>query len=114
MTVDKAVSSCERIHREWSVMEVADEVAFLFDVDNMLLDNDQVEKDLRDHLEYEFGAGSCHRYWTIFEERRQELGYADYLGALQRIRHAGTQRAVRTSLIIMSPPLTQNRTEMCF
>src|SRR5437764_4961524 len=67
-------------------MEATDEVAFLFDVDNTLLDNDRVEKDLKDHLEQEFGAHSRDRYWTIFEERRQELGYADYLGALQRYR----------------------------
>jgi len=67
-------------------MQMADEVAFLFDVDNTLLDNDHVEKDLKDHLGYEFGAASRDRYWTIFEERRQELGYADYLGALQLYR----------------------------
>src|SRR5436190_1240952 len=67
-------------------MQAADEVAFLFDVDNTLLDNDRIAKDLKDHLAYEFGAASRDRYWAIFEERRQELGYADYLGALQRYR----------------------------
>ena len=67
-------------------MQVADEIAFLFDVDNTLLDNDRIAKDLKDHLECEFGAASRDRYWTIFEERRQEVGYADYLGALQRYR----------------------------
>jgi FMN phosphatase YigB (HAD superfamily) len=67
-------------------MQAAEEVAFLFDVDNTLLDNDHVEKDLKDHLEQEFGAASRDRYWTIFEERRKEVGYADYLGALQRYR----------------------------
>ena len=62
------------------------DVAFLFDVDNTLLDNDRIAQDLKDHLESEFGLASCNRYWTIFEERRQDLGYADYLGALQRYR----------------------------
>jgi len=62
------------------------EVVFLFDVDNTLLDNDRVEDDLKNHLEREFGAESRDRYWTIFEELRAELGYADYLGALQRYR----------------------------
>ncbi len=61
-------------------------VVFLFDVDNTLLDNDRVEKDLRIHLEGEFGAESRDRYFAIFEELRAELGYADYLGALQRYR----------------------------
>ena len=59
---------------------------FLLDVDNTLLDNDRVIADLRDHLEREFGAASADRYWAIFEDLRSELGYADYLGALQRYR----------------------------
>ena len=67
-------------------MRSRNEVVFLFDVDNTLLDNDRVEDDLKNHLEREFGAESRDRYWTIFEELRAELGYADYLGALQRYR----------------------------
>lgn len=61
-------------------------VAFLFDVDNTLLDNDAVQNDLSAHLEREFGREQRDRYWTIFEALRAELGYADYLGALQRYR----------------------------
>jgi FMN phosphatase YigB (HAD superfamily) len=67
-------------------MTSPNEVVFLFDVDNTLLDNDRVQDDLRNHLEREFGAGSRDRYWAIFEELRAELGYTDYLGALQRYR----------------------------
>jgi FMN phosphatase YigB (HAD superfamily) len=59
---------------------------FLFDVDNTLLDNDAVQADLSDHLESEFGRPARERYWAIFETLRSELGYADYLGALQRYR----------------------------
>jgi FMN phosphatase YigB (HAD superfamily) len=59
---------------------------FLFDVDNTLLDNDCVTKDLRAFMEMEVGAARNKRYWEIFEELRAELGYADYLGALQRYR----------------------------
>jgi FMN phosphatase YigB (HAD superfamily) len=62
------------------------EVVFFLDVDNTLLDNDQVERDLHQHLSDEFGAERASRYWQIFEELRVELGYADYLGALQRYR----------------------------
>ena len=58
----------------------------LFDVDNTLLDNDRVTADLRDHLEREVGRERQERYWSIFEELRAEVGYADYLGALQRYR----------------------------
>jgi FMN phosphatase YigB (HAD superfamily) len=60
-------------------------VAFLFDVDNTLLDNDRVTADMKRHLQQV--VGDCApRYWAIFEELRKELGYADYLGALQRFR----------------------------
>jgi hypothetical protein len=51
-----------------------------------LLDNDHVIDDLRNHLEREFGPENKNRYWEIFEALRAELGYADYLGALQRYR----------------------------
>jgi len=62
------------------------EIVFLFDVDNTLLDNDHVIKDLRSHIEGACGVQSRDRYFAIFEELRSELGYADYLGALQRYR----------------------------
>jgi len=62
------------------------DIVFLFDVDNTLLDNDRVTADLRDHLEENFGAARRDRYFAIFEQLRAELGYADYLGALQRFR----------------------------
>jgi FMN phosphatase YigB (HAD superfamily) len=65
---------------------IPDDVVFLLDCDNTLLDNDLVEDDLRDHLAREFGVESRDRYWAIFEQLRAELGYADYLGALQRYR----------------------------
>lgn len=61
-------------------------VVFLFDVDNTLLDNDRVSADLRRFMDKEVGAKRNNRYWQIFEELRSELGYADYLGALQRYR----------------------------
>src|SRR5262245_65230347 len=62
------------------------EIVFLFDVDNTLLDNDRVQDHLREHLEQAYGSAACNRYWEIFEELRSELGYADYLGALERYR----------------------------
>ena len=58
----------------------------LFDVDNTLLDNDRVTTDLRQHLEEEVGPRRGQQYWTIFEQLRRDLGYVDYLGALQRYR----------------------------
>ena len=61
-------------------------IVFLFDVDNTLLDNDCVTRDLKAFMENEIGAKRNKRYWEIFEELRNELGYADYLGALQHYR----------------------------
>lgn len=61
-------------------------VVFFFDVDNTLLDNDRVSAALRDFLNDEIGELRTTTYWKIFEELRTELGYADYLGALQRYR----------------------------
>ena len=61
-------------------------VVFLLDVDNTLLDNDRFGADLGDTLEAAFGAARRERYWAIYEELRQQTGYADYLGALQRFR----------------------------
>jgi len=61
-------------------------IVFLVDVDNTLLDNDRIQDDLKRHLEREFGAACRDRYWTILEALFVELGYRDYLGALQRYR----------------------------
>ena len=62
------------------------DLVFLVDVDNTLLDNDAVIADLREHLVHVVGTECERRYWEIFEQIRIELGYADYLGALQRYR----------------------------
>ena len=61
-------------------------IVFLFDVDNTLLDNDRVIADLKTHLNREVGANDARHYWQIFERLRARLGYADYLGSLQRYR----------------------------
>ena len=67
-------------------MSEAHDVVFLFDVDNTLLDNDRVQAELSEHLAGAYGAAARDRYWEIFEQLRSELGYADYLGALERYR----------------------------
>src|SRR5271169_885918 len=67
-------------------MPSAKPVVFLVDVDNTLLDNDRVQGDLKEHLEEKFGVACRDRYWAILEQLFVELGYRDYLGALQRYR----------------------------
>jgi FMN phosphatase YigB (HAD superfamily) len=89
-------------------MAVFDTV-FLFDVDNTLLDNDAVQEDLSSHLERQFGSASRDRYWAIFEELRAELGYADYLGALQRYRleNLDEPHVMRISSFLVDYPFAQ-------
>jgi hypothetical protein len=74
-------------------------VVFLFDVDNTLLDNDSVQADLKEHLEQEYGTAARDRYWEILEKLRSELGYVDYLGALERFR---IERIHRPDILRMS------------
>jgi FMN phosphatase YigB (HAD superfamily) len=79
---------------------------FLLDVDNTLLDNDAVIADLRRHLVEAFGPECDQRYWEIFEQLREELGYADYLGALQRYRveHPRETHILKISLFLLHYP----------
>jgi FMN phosphatase YigB (HAD superfamily) len=67
-------------------MTLPSSIVFLVDVDNTLLNNDHIQDDLKRHLEREFGAACRDRYWTILEQLFTDLGYRDYLGALQRFR----------------------------
>ncbi|GLQ52021.1 HAD family hydrolase [Dyella flava] len=64
----------------------ASSTVFLLDVDNTLLDNDRFASDLRAHLVQQFGQEECDRYWSVYEQLRDTVGYADYLGALQHFR----------------------------
>lgn len=79
MTADRNFRSETDAHDE-------SDLVFLFDVDNTLLDNDHIAADLKRHLIEQFGEQSARRYWEIFEKLRGELGYTDYLGALQQYR----------------------------
>jgi hypothetical protein len=67
-------------------MAKAPNVVFLFDVDNTLIDNDRVQAHLKEHLAETYGTATRDRYWEILEQLREELGYVDYLGALERYR----------------------------
>ena len=85
------------------------QTVFLFDVDNTLLDNDAVQDDLSAHLEREVGLVSRDRYWQIFEQLRAELGYADYLGALQRYRleHQDDPQVLRICFFLLDYPFSE-------
>jgi len=84
-------------------------LAFLVDVDNTLIDNDSIERDLSDYLEECFGREACERYWSIFEDLRKEVGYADFLGALQRYRleRLNDPRLLRMSSFLVDYPFAE-------
>ena len=90
-------------------MSARRDVVFLFDVDNTLLDNDAVVRDYRAHLVRECGPEAAEHYWTLFEELRRELGYADYLGALQRYRldHFHDPRLLLVSSYLLDYPFAE-------
>jgi FMN phosphatase YigB (HAD superfamily) len=74
-------------------------LTFLVDVDNTLIDNDRIQQDLKDHLERRYGIGARDRYWAILDELFSELGYRDYIGALQRFR---AEHPCEVELLLMS------------
>jgi FMN phosphatase YigB (HAD superfamily) len=74
-------------------------VVFLVDVDNTLIDNDAIQQDLKQHLEQVYGPASRVRYWSILEDLFDELGYRDYIGALQRYR---LEHPLEVELLAMS------------
>jgi FMN phosphatase YigB (HAD superfamily) len=85
------------------------ELIFLFDVDNTLLNNDHVERDLRQHLSSYLSTQARDRFFQIFEELRQECGYADYLGTLERYRLEALHdpRVLRMSCWLVDYPFAQ-------
>ena len=87
-------------------MPDSDDVILLFDCDNTLLDNDAVLEDLRSRMVREFGRLDSDRYWAMFEALRVELGYVDYLGALQRFRRKDRSdaRVMRMSSFLIDYP----------
>lgn len=90
-------------------MKKSDQIVFLVDVDDTLLENDRIQDDLKQHIEREFGAECRDRYWAIQEALFQELGYRDYLGAFQRFRveHPYEHHLVTASNYLVDYPFNQ-------
>lgn len=87
----------------------ATSVAFLFDVDNTLLDNDRIIEDMRLFLRRQVGDSDAAAYWEVFQQLRNEIGYADYLGALQRYRsiHPTDFRLLAVSHFLITYPFAK-------
>ena len=89
-----------------SVNTVAPPIVFLVDVDDTLIENDGIQDDLRNHLGREYGEECRDRYWAIQEQLMEELGYRDYLGALQqyRVEHPTDVRLLGMSSFLLDYP----------
>jgi len=61
-------------------------LAFLLDVDNTLLANDDVKKDFDEHLQVELGPALTQRFWTIYEQVRHQESVVDIPLSLKRLR----------------------------
>ena len=85
---------------------MSDDLAFLIDVDNTLLDNGLLIDEFKRMLTGTFGEEGERRYWQIMETLWNEDGYADYLGALQRLRleRRGDQAAMRAAQFLLTYP----------
>ncbi len=81
-------------------------IVFLVDVDNTLVDNDGIQQDLKDHLAKTYGVAARDRYWKILEDLMVELGYRDYIGALQkfRVEHPSEMELLAMSSYLMDYP----------
>ena len=90
-------------------MTPSEPLVFLVDVDNTLLDNDAIQQDLKDHLERAFGVAARDDYWQILEDLFAELGYRDYIGALQRYRdeHPHEVELLSMSAFLMDYPFAK-------
>lgn len=84
----------------------ASPIVFLVDVDDTLLENDRIQVDIQKHLEHEYGAAARDRYWAIQEQLFHDLGYRDYLSALQRYReeHPYEPHLISTASFLMDYP----------
>src|SRR4051812_47737435 len=93
-----------------STVSTHDSLVFLFDVDNTLLDNDRFSADLADRLERDLGADGRARYNAIDKDIRAQVGYADYLGALQRLRAQRSDPAyMDMSFFLLDYPFDERR-----
>jgi FMN phosphatase YigB (HAD superfamily) len=90
-------------------MNKTHDLVFLFDVDDTLLDNDHVERDLREHLSHWLSPKARDRYFEILEQIRHDIGYADFLGALEkyRIEKLHDTRVLRMSIWLVDYPFAQ-------
>ncbi|MEO8632211.1 MAG: HAD family hydrolase [Chloroflexota bacterium] len=67
---------------------------FLIDVDNTLLDNDRAKADVARVMSALVGRDRATRFWSLYEQVREDCGVVDYPETLRRFRR-GLREEVR-------------------
>jgi FMN phosphatase YigB (HAD superfamily) len=63
-------------------------LVFLLDVDNTLVDNDRVKKDIERAIASLVAVDRAARFWALYEEVRDEKGVVNFPETLRRFRRA--------------------------
>jgi FMN phosphatase YigB (HAD superfamily) len=66
-------------------------VVFLLDLDNTLIDNDAVRERLNQGTRRLLGAALSDRFWTTYEEVRDECDHVDFLETLDRFHRTADE-----------------------
>jgi FMN phosphatase YigB (HAD superfamily) len=66
----------------------SDPLVFLLDVDNTLVDNDHVKRDIERAIADLVAADRASRFWSLYEEVRADAGVVDFPETLRRFRRA--------------------------
>ena len=83
-----------------------DAVAFLFDVDNTLLDNDRVKAEMSAGIRSAVGEQLADRFWELYEEVRAERDVVDLPATLGRFEetYRGRPGVVEVISLVMGYP----------
>lgn len=67
---------------------MTDHLVILLDVDNTLVDNDRVKKDIERAIANAVAPARAERFWSLYEEVRNAAGVVDFPETLRRFRRA--------------------------
>jgi FMN phosphatase YigB (HAD superfamily) len=68
-------------------------LVFMIDLDNTILDNDGVKKDMQARLVEILGPEMAARHWELYEIIRKELDVVDFIEGFRRLREEFPDRA---------------------
>ena len=69
------------------------DLVFMIDLDNTILDNDGVKKDLQVRMLEMLGGEMAARFWELYEIIRKETDFIDFIEGFRRLREEFPERA---------------------